>query len=90
MIVINLPQERVRAEVRTVLPDDSIIAQVVVHPFGKTHNFKFGDFVICNKVTNQIETIWQAEDKAFNTLEAAEDTAMVRFKKIKKKRKHDA
>lgn len=63
-IVIDLPGERIRARVVEVLPDNSVVAEIVDVPMRPGTVFRKGDEVPCSLEPSAIgPAIWKAADE---------------------------
>lgn len=60
-IMIELPGERLLAAVAKVVNPDTVICELGHNPLmAKFHRYEKGDFVPCERVVTQLETIWRA------------------------------
>lgn len=59
-IIVQLPNERLRAIIRRVVNDDAIIVEVVSIPLARTHNYQRGDYVACRRIDTSLGEIWEA------------------------------
>lgn len=59
-VLVELPGERMMAEVAEVVPPDKIIVELTELPLGKAHRYAKDDFVPCRYEHNGLEYLWKA------------------------------
>jgi hypothetical protein len=57
-LVIQLPNERLRAMIRRVVTDDAVIVEITSVPLSRTHNYKKGDYVACRREKSDLGEAW--------------------------------
>lgn len=78
MLLIEIPSERVLALVARVVSPDVVICELVATPvMQKYHRHERGDFVPCERVRTDLETVW----RAFKPVPRAEPTPAPKTRK---------
>lgn len=59
-LTVDLGGERIRAIVRMVVTDDKVLVELDRLPFNRSHSFKQGDFVACERMRDAFGETWKA------------------------------
>lgn len=62
-ITIDLPGERLRAQVQKIVDEDTVIVEVTSQPMAKSHSYKFKDIIACRRQTGEFNEIWRVVEE---------------------------
>ena len=83
-LVVQLPNERLRAIIRRVVTDDAVIVEITSVPLSRTHTYKKGDYVACKRSVTDFGDVWAAvPEQAISLERLAEKIAEPKPKKKK-------
>lgn len=86
-LIVQLPNERVRAQIRRVVTDDAVIVEITSIPLAKTHNHQRGDLVGCRRKETAFGEVWEAvAEQKISIDRLAEQVAPKKPKMVKKKK----
>lgn len=84
-LIVQLPNERLRAMIRRVVTDDAVIVELTSVPLARTHAYQRGDYVACRRKLTDLGEIWEAVAEQKISLEqVAEKVAAPKKKKAAK------
>lgn len=86
MLTVDLPGERLRAQVTSVYDQDTVFV-VIGQPLTKNHTYRKDDLITCLRTQTDLGEIWEAMDERVlwaRTQEAKEPELPVRKKRVRK------
>jgi hypothetical protein len=91
-LIVQLPNEKLRAVIRRVVTDDAVIVEITSLPLTRLHNYQRGDYVACRRKDTALGEIWEAVSEQKISIEQMAEKEMSsreveKPKKLKKKDK---
>ena len=87
-LIVQLPNERLRAIIRRVVTEDAVIVEITSIPLSRTHTYQKGDYVACRRTVTDFGDVWQSvAEQRISVDQVAQTIAEPEVKTVVKKTK---
>lgn len=85
-LIVQLPNERLRAIIRRVVTNDAVIVEITSVPLTRTHDYQKGDYVACRRKKNDFGEVWESVAEQKISIEQIAEKEIKKDKESKSKK----